>query len=103
MKASAFDRFKALAAESKDENSATPTSSSLLEAEDAGRRWKRTMRAVFNEDAVVAFQNDLIASYQSEEYRTACKRFERKWPSGSTQTEKLKMIAEWNKEYTVFP
>merc|ERR1711907_287452 len=83
-KGSAYDRFKAPVAEQerKEEDAAVSDGTSPAEADDTGRRWKRTLRAMFNTDAVVAFQNDLIDSYQSEEYANACKSLERNWPPG---------------------
>merc|ERR1712007_388880 len=62
---------------------------------DCGRRWRRTLRSMFNSDAVIAFQNDLLSAYNTTDFEMECKTLESKFPYRAKKSEKLEMIHQF--------
>mmetsp|Transcript_116602 Transcript_116602/g.249319 ORF Transcript_116602/g.249319 Transcript_116602/m.249319 type:complete len:214 (-) Transcript_116602:172-813(-) len=48
-------------------------------ASDATRRWRRTLRAVFNGEAAVAMLNEMIEQYQGAEFRAIVTELREHW------------------------
>eukprot|EP00747_Dinoflagellata_sp_TGD_P168361 gnl/TRDRNA2_/TRDRNA2_194569_c0_seq1.p1 gnl/TRDRNA2_/TRDRNA2_194569_c0~~gnl/TRDRNA2_/TRDRNA2_194569_c0_seq1.p1 ORF type:complete len:409 (+),score=87.74 gnl/TRDRNA2_/TRDRNA2_194569_c0_seq1:43-1227(+) len=49
------------------------------------RRWRRAMRAMFNSEAAMALQDDMVAAYKKPEFAQDCRHLDDLWAQGKLQ------------------
>jgi len=64
------------------------------EEADEVRRWRRTLRAVFSEEAAAAMLTELSLQYQTEDFQVACRRLNESWGPGTDYLRQMQDIDE---------
>lgn len=60
------------------------------ELEAAGKRWRRTLRAIFNAEAAMALLSDLATMYRSDDFARSARNLSARWRgSGKRYAEKM--------------